>query len=147
MYNSAFYKSLSTNDYDIVFAQESFLDGVLTYNRTWDMSQTVNLANLQRNVTTDTGHHYERLDLASCIDAYATDFLDQRRNLVFILSSGNETIKASNLSIYDIHYYKYDVGDYIWDEFTVDWGTDDPYNWFASLPCMLHCRSDVFQDM
>lgn len=143
MYNSAFYKSLSTNDYDIVFAQESFLDGVVSYNQTWDMSQTVNLTDLQSNVTTDTGHHYERLDKAECINAYATNFLDQRRNLVFIISPGNETIEASNFSVYDVHHYKYDTDDYAWDEFTINWGSDDPYGWYVTSPSMLTLRSDV----
>ena len=109
LYNSALYKSIVTNDYNIVFAQESFLDGVLTYNNTWDISNAVDLKAIQRNITTDAGNRYERLDKASCIKTYATDFIDKRRNLVFILSPGNATIEASNFSVYDLHHYIYDA--------------------------------------
>ena len=143
MYNSAFYKSLSTNDYDIVFAQESFLDGVITYNQTLEWSKTIDLTNLQRNITTDTGHRYERLDKAGCINAYATDFLDQHRNLVFIIPPGNETLEASNLSVYDVVHYRYDAGVYMWDNFTMNYGDGDPYGWYVISFSMLTLSADI----
>ena len=146
MYNSAFYKSLSTNDYDIIFVQQSFLDGVtLSYNPTWiDLSSTVNLTALQRNITTDFGHHYEKLDLADCINAYATDFLDQRRNLVFILAPGNKDIESSNLSVYDIHHYVYSSSDTIsshTDQFSTNYGNNNPYDWICENDSRLYRKS------
>ena len=142
MYNSAFYKSLSTNNYDMFFVQESFLDGLtLSYDRTWDLSSTVDLTTLQRNITTDFGHHYERLDLAACINAYATDFLDKRRNLVFILAPGDETIVASNFSVYDIYHYVYSLSSMVSDK--TGTGEGDPYHWLCDSDSQIDQKIDI----
>lgn len=124
MYNSAFYKSLSTNDYDIIIATEGLLDAPPVFNQTWEMGQTVNLTTLQRNLT--TSDRYQRLDLPSCIKAYATDFLSERRNLVLMTPPSNVT---KNNTVINVVNYVYDSDNYNRGQFEVNWGYDNPYGW------------------
>ncbi|KIW75837.1 hypothetical protein Z517_10582 [Fonsecaea pedrosoi CBS 271.37] len=88
MYNSAFYKSLEANDYNLFFVTQDFIDGkaqqeiqssLLTHPETW-----------------------ERLEKKECIHSYATTFLTSRRNL--ILLSNNSTSQA-NESVLKVDFY------------------------------------------
>ncbi|KAL2430720.1 hypothetical protein ABEF95_013198 [Exophiala dermatitidis] len=91
MYNSAFYKSLTTNDYNVYIVSQDFVDGSafnmtenasphLPYARQYDFK--VDIAGIQNG--TKTPGLYEHLQKADCIRAYATDFVTNRRNLLMV---------------------------------------------------------------
>ena len=92
-YNSAFFSSISTNDYYIVYAAENFTQGAgfdttgLVYqgsllhdNRTLD--HTIG------RIQSDAGS-WEKLTPAECISAYATDFVSDRRTVVIVSNATN----------------------------------------------------------
>ena len=105
LYNSVFYKSLSTNDYDLFFVKQAFVDGgnftVTKKNtaRPWNQDDPeVDPADVQHLLlSTD---RYERLDPTACISSYGTNFLTDRRNLVLVSSNGT----SNNSLLYMPHY-------------------------------------------
>ena len=105
MYNSVFYKSLSTNDYDLFYVKQGFVDGgnftVTKKNTalTWNPGDPeVGPAEVQHALlNTD---RYERLDTTACISSYGTNFLTDRRNLVLVSSNGT----SNNSLLYMPHY-------------------------------------------
>lgn len=103
-YNSALYKSLASNDYDIFFVKQDFVDG-----SSWNTTDSVGQYRLLDGVSIDQvqadlkiPERYERLDTADCIRAYATDFTTRRRNLVFVTK--NDTVDY-NLLYYMTYLY------------------------------------------
>ncbi|EXJ85156.1 hypothetical protein A1O3_05831 [Capronia epimyces CBS 606.96] len=114
MYNSAFYKSLSTNDYAFYFATQDFVDGssFTIPERTIDpyylIIGSVEPAKVQSDL--QTPGLYERLEMVDCIHAYATDFLTNRRNLVMV--SKNDT---ANSSLLDMGFYAFStINPFVW---------------------------------
>lgn len=101
-YNSAFYKSLSTNDYDIFVVEPGFLEGgsVNTTNIVV-ASNAIDPAIVQTDLTIPG--RYERLDNTACINAYAIDFNSNRRNLVLV--SSNSTLPETTLL--HVEHYSY----------------------------------------
>lgn len=105
-YNSALYKSLASNDYDILFVKQDFVDGS-SWNTTasdgirqYGLLDGVSIDQVQADLKVP--ELYERLDLADCIRAYATDFITDRRNLVFVTK--NDTV---NYNLLDYTNYLY----------------------------------------
>jgi hypothetical protein len=90
LYNSVVYYSIATNEYDIVFASEAFVQGgpQASYNET----QFPQAKDIQTQAKT-----WDRLEPAECINAYATEFLNTRRNLVAVVvdntTAENDTVK------------------------------------------------------
>jgi hypothetical protein len=87
-YNSAFFSSIATNDYYIVYAAENFTQGA-AFNTTGLVYQGYLL---QDNPTLDhfigrvqnDANGWERLAPSECISAYATDFVSGRRTVVVV---------------------------------------------------------------
>ncbi|KIX09181.1 uncharacterized protein Z518_00260 [Rhinocladiella mackenziei CBS 650.93] len=99
MYNSAFYKSLSTNDYGLYFVKQDFIDSP-TFTSADPASDTVaDPTKIHADVRIPGV--YERLDKVACIKAYATNFVSDRRNLVLVTK--NETVDTS--LIFDTEYF------------------------------------------
>ena len=104
MYNSVFYKSLSTNDYDLFFVQQPFVEGGNFTVNGDNTAPTLKpsehavgpTAVQQALLHTDT---YERLNTTTCISAYAVNFLSSRRNLVLVSKNGSD-----NNLLYMPHY-------------------------------------------
>jgi hypothetical protein len=134
MYNSAFYKSLATNDYDILFVRNDFAETPLTVNQTWNLNNIADLKSIHGNITNPA--MVQRMEIPDCLNAYAVDFPSTRRNLLFVLSDTNIT---SNLSVVDIQQYAYALGFvdspysgdniYYSGQKTAVYGADNPYSW------------------
>ncbi|EHY56089.1 hypothetical protein HRR83_006539 [Exophiala dermatitidis] len=118
MYNSAFYKSLTTNDYNVYIVSQDFVDGSafnmtenasphLPYARQHDFK--IDIAGIQNG--TKTPGLYEQLQKADCIRAYATDFVTNRRNLLMVTKHD-----PSVTTLFDIIPYTFSVFDdlYTW---------------------------------
>lgn len=114
MYNSAFYKSLATNDYTLIFVRPEFVDGAAFNASLSDQSRDIqidigqsqiDIGQIQSEVG-QTPSPYERLDKADCISAYATDFLSKRRNLVLV---SNNSTKGQNSSLLATRDFTFDV--------------------------------------
>jgi hypothetical protein len=86
-YNSAFFSSLATNDYNIVYATENFVTGAPfdaeAIGATW-LPPGYDVTPVQEQIAS-----YERLENAACIEAYAKDFITDRRTLVIIASNSS----------------------------------------------------------
>lgn len=117
-YNSAFYKSLTTNDYNVYIVSQDFVDGSafnmtenasphLPYARQHDFK--IDIAGIQNG--TKTPGLYEQLQKADCIRAYATDFVTNRRNLLMVTKHD-----PSVTTLFDIIPYTFSVFDdlYTW---------------------------------
>jgi hypothetical protein len=136
MYNSAFYKSLATNDYDIFFVRNDFVDSPLQLNSTWNLKNIGDLKSIHGNITNPA--MFQRMELADCLDAYAVDFPSIRRNILFVVSDTNIT---SNFTVLDIQQYGYAVGtldspysktSYMYyNQKTPVYGVDNPYSWWV----------------
>lgn len=117
MYNSVFFSTIATNEYDIVFATEAFVQGGPggSYNETKyrDLEKTQALAKT-----------WERLENADCIDAYATEFLNTRRNLVAVVVDKDS---APNSSVKRVVPYLYQFSADVPDAF-------NPYAWICDAP-------------
>ncbi|KIX98119.1 uncharacterized protein Z520_06199 [Fonsecaea multimorphosa CBS 102226] len=110
MYNSAFYKSLETNDYNLYFVTQDFVDGKPFVP--WDgYSDLPDQNDIQSSLLTDPDT-WERLDNDACIRAYATEFLTSRRNLVLL--SNNSTKKANESVLEVADYGSGDVDAFDW---------------------------------
>ncbi|KAK5009044.1 hypothetical protein LTR28_002982 [Elasticomyces elasticus] len=94
LYNSAFFSTISSNDYMIYFVSQDFVHGG-SYNDIafqpsdgWhDLSA---IGAFQRDLST-----FERLENADCISAYATNFLTSRRTLAIVTSNMTATSNYS----------------------------------------------------
>ncbi|EXJ72124.1 uncharacterized protein A1O5_04628 [Cladophialophora psammophila CBS 110553] len=102
MYNSAFYKSLQMNDYDLFFVTQDFIDGKpfgplnnTIYNTAYDYTDP---RGVQSSLLTNP-EKWERLDNAACINAYATNFLSNRRNLILLSNNGTSNPNNSVLTV------------------------------------------------
>jgi hypothetical protein len=87
MYNSAFFKSLVTNRYNVLVATEGFVSGD-KFNNSWyddyprlytDTGGVLDVNQVQRNISS-----YKRLNLQDCIAEYAVPFLNNKRHLVLV---------------------------------------------------------------
>ncbi len=88
LYNSVVFASLSTNEYDIVLANEAFVKGgpQSAYNEK-NFPELKSIQNRAR--------YWDRLEQAECIDAYATEYLDTRRNLVIVVTDYKMSMNTS----------------------------------------------------
>jgi hypothetical protein len=96
LYNSAFFKSLSTNAYNVLLTTEGFINDQPTDNYYYlqaneigllpsdhlsgDSAGLVNASAIQNNLTS-----YDRLDVGDCIRTYENEFQSKRRNLVLVI--------------------------------------------------------------
>ncbi|KAH0846554.1 hypothetical protein FOPE_12132 [Fonsecaea pedrosoi] len=100
MYNSAFYKSLEANDYNLFFVTQDFIDG-----KAFVPWKGASVPPSQQDIQSSLLTHpetWERLEKKECIHSYATTFLTSRRNL--ILLSNNSTSQA-NESVLKVDFY------------------------------------------
>lgn len=97
MYNSVFFSIIATNEYNIDYAHEAFLQGGPqgAYNET----EFVGIEDIQAHAKS-----WDRLENADCINAYASEFLNTRRNLVAVIL--NKTT-AENDSIKRVRLYRF----------------------------------------
>lgn len=113
---------METNDYEFIYVSKEFLSGG-TFSLTdysddaeyGDSGQTfhVNIGNVQKNLS-----QYQRLGPAACIDAYAVDFLTDRRTLVLV--TGNASKNDNSLLGYNYNEFEPSNG----AQYT-------PYEWYV----------------
>jgi hypothetical protein len=100
-YNSAFFSSLETNDYEFIYVTEDFVNGG-KFNASairdgeFEYDSDFNFGDVQ-----DQLNQYEKLQNAACIDAYAVDFVTDRRTLVLVTANSSSTDNS-------LLYYNYD---------------------------------------
>ncbi|KEF52144.1 uncharacterized protein A1O9_11770 [Exophiala aquamarina CBS 119918] len=119
MYNSAFYKSLSTNNYDIFVVEPGFLEGGSVDTTGIVVAKgSIDPAIIQ----TDLGiaGRYIRLNNSDCINTYATD-INSRRNPVLV--SSKSTPAESTL----LHVEHYSYTDSVGPR-----GIYKPYGWICA---------------
>lgn len=109
-YNSAFYSSLSTNDYDIYFVTPDFLNGgnaTYPYPDSYVYSEWIKVSpeTLQQQITNNDTHKFEQLDALGCIRTYSQVLLTDHRNLVFVLKNNT---KLLNSTVIDAQSYEFD---------------------------------------
>jgi hypothetical protein len=96
MYNSAFFSSLASYDYNVVYANEGWLTGA-AYNATraslaWSPSK------FDVSLVQQSASKFQRLTNARCIEAYATDFTPDRRTVVVVC---NESSSYNGIPLLD----------------------------------------------
>ncbi|KAI5276990.1 hypothetical protein E4T47_00244 [Aureobasidium subglaciale] len=129
MYNSMFFGSLSTNDYNIYYATEGFLVGE-SYNsiKYPDMisgqdEDYMDTSNIQQSLQHNTSQ-WQRLSNAECISAYAVDLISSRRDLVVVVPKPNTT----NSSLLYRDAYHFELKAKLVDD------TYGPYQWICEDP-------------
>ncbi|KAI9714164.1 MAG: hypothetical protein M1812_006492 [Candelaria pacifica] len=120
MYNSAFFSTLATYDYNVVFASENFTTGASYDKKMFPDVSHFSMADLQARSKT-----FDRLENTECIRTYATDFINSHRNLVIIVDDPTAKGVAKGSSIGGVYLY-----DYIGED-AVSGSTYDPYSWIC----------------
>lgn len=117
MYNSVFFSTLAANEYRVVFANEAFIRG--GPGGSYDKVRYPKLEETQA-----LAKNWERLERGECIDAYATQFLTTRRNLVAVVS---DDTTATNSSIRGVHLNRFIYNKNVPTAF-------NPYPWICNAP-------------
>ncbi|KAL9115828.1 MAG: hypothetical protein Q9227_000196 [Pyrenula ochraceoflavens] len=135
MYNSAFFATISSNEYGVFYANEDYLHGA-PYNLSKEY--TFNVTEIQYRVK-----KFERLENADCINAYAQDFLTSRRDVVLVTESkplDNGSLQDAFPSLFS----RYNYGLYSWicDNSSFQFGgaeaMDTPAEISDYSACFLH---------
>lgn len=102
MYNSVFFSTIASNEYDIIFANEAFVLGGSqgTYNET----KFPSIQDIPAKAKT-----WDRLQRADCINAYATEFLDSRRGLVAVIVDNTTAENDSVKYVLPYRFNKFDL--------------------------------------
>ncbi|THZ18260.1 hypothetical protein D6C91_05577, partial [Aureobasidium pullulans] len=103
MYNSMFFGSLSTNDYNIYYVTEDFLTGA-AYDRVafpdkinGSDEDYMDTSAMQQRIQQNNGT-WQKLSNTECISAYAVDTLSAHRDVVIVVEPQNTTRKGSMVS-------------------------------------------------
>ena len=113
-YNSAFYSSIATNDYNVIYATAGFLKRE-PYNNTHAIGGAWQPPGYDPAGVQSSVNSWERLANADCIRTYAQDFITSRRTLVIIADNTSEA--GGSLLGSDNFEYQPPGGGY------------DPYSW------------------
>lgn len=133
-YNSAFFSSISTNDYYIVYAAENFTQGagfnttgLVFYDDSGSGVSNKTLDHTLRRIQSDMGS-WEKLTPAECISAYATDFVSDRRTVVIVSNTTHSDSGAPSVNGPFVHGSLLDLTNY---HFNTNVGANgyDPYSW------------------
>lgn len=129
MYNSAFYSSLSSVDYEIYSVIPEFLNAT---NATWKGYPVPEVlpSVIQSEIANDKNKTWIRLTPLECIQAYSQVFLSNRRNLVLVTSNASALPANSSTTVFGYHNYNFSVAvantNNIYEPF--DWlCTSDPH--------------------
>lgn len=138
-FNSAFYSSIATNDYNVIFVTEDYSTGAnfsLANGANsarwqppgWDGPSTMQPKAMRGE--------YERLENKACIEAYAAEFLTDRRHLIVV--SNNASLRG-NGAVLDSGNFEYQTPQ---RDKELAKGFD-PYPWYvgASSPGIITLRT------
>lgn len=82
MYNSTFYAAIATNDYNILYATEDFVEGALYDKTKFPDTAAQNISQFQAKALTWT-----QLNNHDCIMNYANDFITEYRNVIAVVAN------------------------------------------------------------
>ncbi|KAE9399621.1 hypothetical protein BT96DRAFT_820335 [Gymnopus androsaceus JB14] len=89
-YNSSFFSTLSANDYVVYLAQGPDVEHIPKNNGTLDLDCSVTSTNCPEGAQFEISN-WGFLSASDCLQAYAVDFLSDRRNLVVVGNSTNNS--------------------------------------------------------
>ncbi|RVX74197.1 hypothetical protein B0A52_02029 [Exophiala mesophila] len=117
VYNSVFYSALATNNYNILYASEGFVNGDAYNKELFPDDEDRNVTDIQARIAVD----FESLTNEQCIARYAKDFVEDRRNVIVIVKDP----PANQGSLFKVASQEFPV------EFTTEynafaWICDDP---------------------
>jgi len=81
-YNSVFYSALATNNYNVLYIDEDFVTGAQYDRQLFPDNAECNVTDIQSRAT-----EFERLNNKDCIDLYAKDFVEDRRNVLVVVKN------------------------------------------------------------
>jgi hypothetical protein len=90
VYNSVFFSTIASNEYEVVFANASFVHG--GPQGVYDKTKFPII-----NDTQIRAKSWDRLEPAACINSYATEFLNTRRNLVVVVFRNEKSRNDSSV--------------------------------------------------
>ena len=123
VYNSTFFETIGINEYDVIVADESFIEGKALDTETID--EFGNFTDVRDSLEDwQKTKNWTKLNRDECIDAYATEFLSDRRNLVAIIA--NEST-PTNRSVQHVLEYTY-FASFQMDFYGWICDTEDPYS-------------------
>ena len=117
VYNSTFYAAIATNDYNILFATEDFVNGGGYDTSKFPTTSAQNITFFQ-----DSAKTWVNLSNHDCIRNYANDFVTKYANVIAVVS--NETT-ASDDSLLSLAVNELPTGGYLDPSF-------DPYAWICN---------------
>lgn len=81
-YNSIFYSALATNNYNVLYINENFVNGAEYDKQKFPDNAECNVTGIQRNAT-----GFGRLSNQECIALYSKDFVEDRRNVLVVVKN------------------------------------------------------------
>ena len=128
LFNSVFFNSIATNNYNVVFVTPNFTQGASFSTSNGFNTARFQPPNWKENLTTVqdlvADDRFERLDNAECINSYAVDLQTTRRTLVVVSSNASTHDTGSVLGSGNQEY----VLPERW--YTLQQGYD-PYDWMC----------------
>ncbi|EXJ94235.1 hypothetical protein A1O1_02628 [Capronia coronata CBS 617.96] len=82
VYNSIFFSALATNNYNVLYASESFVDGNSYDTTRFADTGACNVSDIQSRAK-----NFLALSNQDCIHAYAKDFVEDRRNVIVVVKN------------------------------------------------------------
>ncbi|KIW64190.1 hypothetical protein PV04_09143 [Phialophora macrospora] len=82
VYNSVFYSALATNNYSVLYASQSFVQGATYDKNKFPDTEECNVTEIQAGARAG---NFTVLNNEDCIHAYARDFVEDRRNVIVVV--------------------------------------------------------------
>ncbi|KIX08225.1 uncharacterized protein Z518_02881 [Rhinocladiella mackenziei CBS 650.93] len=82
VYNSIFYSALATNNYSVLYASQSFLQGASYDTVKFPDTEACNITDIRSRL-----NEFIILNNEDCIHAYAKDFVEDRRNVIVVVQN------------------------------------------------------------
>jgi hypothetical protein len=121
IYNSVFFSAIATNDYNYLYAAEGFARGAWFNETQWPSNSEFNGAEIQKQAP-----NYQNLTNIECINAYATDFISDRRTLILVIETDSVNGTEPDGSLIGVTGYSFVNGISLTDN------QYDPYSWMCS---------------
>lgn len=84
VYNSTFYAAIATNDYNILYATEDFIEGAVYDKNKFPDSAAQNISRFQAGAPS-----WKTLNNHDCIMNYAHDFITEYRNVIAVVANSS----------------------------------------------------------
>ena len=129
MFNSVFFTSIATNNYNVVFATEGYTTGANFSTANGFNTREFQPPGFKENLTLVQQHvragQYERLEKVDCLKAYSADLVTDRRTLVVISSNVSKHDNGAVLGSGNQEYIKPERWYSLYEGY-------NPYTWLCS---------------